>query len=77
LGWGGAVYDDYIFVEADEASPYDPVGVLGVDLGIKNLVVDSDGEVHSGEQFQNTRTKSDALKSRQRIQLRREFNTSS
>ena len=28
--------------EADETSPYDPVGVLGVDIGIKNLEVDSD-----------------------------------
>jgi len=51
-------------VEVPEASPYDPTGVLGIDLGIKNLAVDSDGEVHSGEKIQNARTKSDALKSR-------------
>jgi len=53
-----------VVVEVSEASPYDPVDVLGVDLGIKNLAVDSDGEIHSGEQIQKTRTKSDSLKSR-------------
>ncbi len=53
-----------VTVEVPEASPYDPVGVLGVDLGIKNLAVDSDGEVHSGEKILNTRAKSDALKAR-------------
>src|SRR5512136_1924692 len=34
----------YVVVESLEASPYDPIGVLGVDLGIKNLAADSDGE---------------------------------
>ncbi len=53
-----------VVVEAPVASPYDPIGVLGVDLGIKNLAVDSDGEVHSGERIQNVRAKSDALKAK-------------
>ncbi|MCK9442602.1 MAG: transposase [Methanothrix sp.] len=53
-----------VVVDASEASTYDPVGVLGVDLGIKNLAVDSDGMVHSGEKIQNVRAKSDALKAR-------------
>jgi IS605 OrfB family transposase len=53
-----------VVVEADETSPYDPVGVLGVDLGIKNLAVDSDGEVHSGEKIAQTRGKLDSLKAR-------------
>ncbi len=53
-----------VVVEADEATPYDPVGVLGVDLGIKNLAVDSDGEVHSGKQVSQTRDKLDSLKAR-------------
>jgi len=53
-----------VVVEVDEASPYDPVDVLGVDLGIKNLAVDSDGEVHSGEKTTNTRERLDSLKSR-------------
>jgi len=51
-------------VEVSEESPYDPKGVLGVDLGIKNLAVDSDGEVHSGEQTTNTREQLDSLKAR-------------
>ena len=53
-----------VVVESPEESPYDPVGVIGVDLGIKNLAVDSDGEVHSGEKIRNARAKSDALKGR-------------
>lgn len=53
-----------VVVEVAEASPYDPVGVLGVDLGIKNLAVDSDGEVHSGKRIQDIRTKADALKAK-------------
>jgi len=53
-----------VVVEAPVATPYDPVGVLGIDLGIKNLAVDSDGEIHSGEKIQNVRAKSDALKAK-------------
>ena len=42
----------YLFVTVDvpDGSPIDPEGWLGVDLGIRNLTVDSDGQVHSGEQ---------------------------
>jgi IS605 OrfB family transposase len=36
-------------VEAPEATKFDPVGALGVDLGIVNLAVDSDGTVYKGE----------------------------
>ena len=41
----------YLFVTVDvpDGSPIDPEGWLGVDLGIRNLAVDSDGEAHSGE----------------------------
>jgi putative transposase len=53
-----------VVVETSEESPYDPVGVLGVDLGITNLAVDSDGEVHSGEKISQTRDKLDSLKAR-------------
>jgi putative transposase len=53
-----------VVVEVSEESPYDSVGVLGVDLGIKNLAVDSDGEVHSGEQITDTREQLDSLKAR-------------
>ena len=53
-----------VVVEVAEESPYDPKGVLGVDLGIKYLAVDSDGEVHSGEQVNQTRYRLDSLKAR-------------
>jgi putative transposase len=39
----------FITVEVPNGSPIDPEGWLGVDLGIRNLAVDSDGEAHSGE----------------------------
>lgn len=53
-----------VVVEAPEESPFDPIGVLGVDLGIKYLAVDSDGEVHSGDHVNKTRDRLDSLKSR-------------
>jgi IS605 OrfB family transposase len=53
-----------VVVEVDEETPYDPKGTLGVDLGIKYLAVDSDGEVHSGEQINQTRERLDSLKAR-------------
>jgi len=53
-----------VVVEVAEETPYDPKGVLGVDLGIKYLAVDSDGEVHSGKHVNQTRERLDSLKSR-------------
>ena len=50
-------------VDAPEASPDDPVGTLGVDLGVINLAVDSDGEFYSGEDVDKVREKIDTLKS--------------
>ncbi len=38
----------YVTVDVPDGAPVTPVGTLGVDLGIRNLAVDSDGEVHSG-----------------------------
>lgn len=38
----------YVTVEVPDGAPVDPEGWLGVDLGIRNLAVDSDGEKHSG-----------------------------
>jgi len=49
-------------VDAPEATPYDPVDVLGVDLGIVHLAVDSDGDFYSGEQVDKVREKTDTLK---------------
>ncbi|MHC1632005.1 MAG: hypothetical protein ACXQT4_06975 [Methanotrichaceae archaeon] len=51
-------------VEAPDESVFDPVGNLGVDLGIVNLVADSDGKVHSGQQVQEVRERYTSLKSR-------------
>jgi IS605 OrfB family transposase len=39
----------FVTVEVPDGSPIDPEGWIGVDLGIRNLAVDSDGEAHSGE----------------------------
>jgi len=38
-----------VIVDAPEANQYDPVGALGVDLGIVNLAVDSDGTAYKGQ----------------------------
>jgi putative transposase len=41
--------------EVEQPHPLDIDGVLGLDLGIVNLVTDSDGEVHSGQQVERKR----------------------
>ena len=51
-----------VVVDAPEASPDGPAGTLGVDLGVINLAVDSDGEFYSGESIDNVREKIDTLK---------------
>lgn len=38
----------YLTVDMPSAPPMEPVDVLGVDLGIVQLAVDSDGEAHTG-----------------------------
>jgi putative transposase len=48
-------------------SPDEPTGYLGVDLGIANLAVDSDGEMYSGEQIQAVRKR--RYNHRRRLQL--------
>ncbi len=53
-----------VVVEVPEETPYEPKGVLGVDLGIKYLAVDSDGEIHSGDKINQTRDRLDSLKAR-------------
>jgi len=51
-----------VVVDAPEATPDDPTGTIGVDLGVVNLAVDSDGEFYSGEGVDNVREKIDTLK---------------
>ncbi len=52
-----------IVVDAPEATPDDPIGTLGVDLGVVHLAIDSDGELYSGEGVDELREKIDTLKS--------------
>jgi len=52
-----------VTVDAPEATPDDPIGALGVDLGIINLAVDSDGKFYSGKEIDKLREKIDTLKS--------------
>jgi len=49
-------------VDAPEPTPDDPTGTLGVDLGVVNLAVDSDGEFYSGAPVDKVRERIDALK---------------
>lgn len=51
-----------VIVEVPEPTKYDPVGTLGVDLGIVNLAVDSDGEVHSGSAVREVRDRNANLR---------------
>jgi IS605 OrfB family transposase len=53
-----------VTVDAPEATPDDPVGAIGVDLGIIHLAVDSDGEFYSGEEVDKVRERLDNLKAK-------------
>jgi IS605 OrfB family transposase len=44
-----------VVVDAPDKSEYDPVGVLGVDLGIVNLAVDSDRQIFESKKIEQTR----------------------
>jgi len=47
----------YLFATADVETPLhiDVAGVLGIDLGVSNIAVDSDGEIHSGTAIKHVR----------------------
>jgi putative transposase len=47
----------YLFatVDIDDPDLIDVEGVLGVDLGVTNIAVDSDGDIHSGRAIKNVR----------------------
>ena len=49
-------------VEYEDEPPIDTDDYLGVDLGIENLVTDSDGELHSGKDVEAKRVKCQTLK---------------
>ena len=52
----------HVVVDAPEAPELKPVGVLGVDLGLVNLAVDSDGESYSGKGVDAVRERAERLK---------------
>jgi len=52
----------YLTLDVPESDPIDPDGFLGVDLGIVNLAVDSDGTIHSGNSVNRTREKHGTLR---------------
>lgn len=52
-GQADLILQDSIFylmlvVEVPETTPHDTTEYLGIDLGVKNIAVDSSGEIHSG-----------------------------
>ena len=49
-------------IDAPEETPFDPVGTLGVDLGLKYLSYDSDGESYSGAKVDEVRERNAKLK---------------
>lgn len=49
-------------VDIPENTPYEPKGVLGVDMGIVNIAVTSDGEFYTGEKINEMRKKSNNFK---------------
>jgi putative transposase len=59
----------YLFatVDSDEADPIDVEGVLGIDLGVTNIAVDSDGEVHSGRAIKNVRYRYQRLRKKLQV----------
>jgi len=56
----------YLFAtcEVPDEVPFDPDGFLGVDLGVVNIAVDSDSEVHSASAVNNVRFRHRRLRTR-------------
>ncbi|MFA5053198.1 MAG: transposase [Parcubacteria group bacterium] len=54
----------FVTVEVPDGSPIRPEKWLGVDLGIRNLAVDSDGKAHSGEATLASRSRIAKLRAR-------------
>ncbi|HEY5271343.1 MAG TPA: transposase [Anaerolineales bacterium] len=50
--------------EVDEPTPVETEGVLGADLGVTNIAVDSDGEIYSASQINNIRYRRRRLRSK-------------
>ena len=65
----------YLFAvcEVEEPTPTDVEGVLGIDMGVTNIAVDNDGEIHSGKEIKNVRYRHRSL--RKKLQGRRTHGT--
>lgn len=68
-GQADLVYRDGRFflhatLDAPEPTPDEPTGYLGVDLGIKNVAADSDGETYAGGHLNGLRKRHARLRSR-------------
>ncbi|HUZ79965.1 MAG TPA: RNA-guided endonuclease TnpB family protein [Thermoplasmata archaeon] len=66
-GEADLVYRDRAFylslvVESRDPRPYEPVGALGVDLGVVNLAVDSDGTTYKADGVDRVRTRTDRFR---------------
>ncbi|PDV97670.1 MULTISPECIES: RNA-guided endonuclease InsQ/TnpB family protein [Candidatus Chloroploca] len=61
----------YLFAgcEVEIPDPGDVEGVMGIDLGVTNIAVDSDGETHSGKAIKNVRYRHRSL--RRKLQRKR------
>lgn len=51
-----------VVVDAPEPNQYDPVGTLGVDLGIVNLAVDSDGTTYKSQSVQKVMLRNERIR---------------
>jgi IS605 OrfB family transposase len=68
-GQADLVYRDgmfflYVAVEIEEPQPFEPDGFLGVDLGLKNLASDSDGNVYTGAHLASLRSRHARLRAK-------------
>ncbi len=65
----------YLFAvcEVETPEPIDVEGVLGIDMGVTNIAVDSDGEIHSGRAIKHIRYRHRSL--RNRLQRKRTHGT--
>ena len=60
----GNIFYLAVVVDAPESTPDDHVGSIGVDLGVTNLAVDSNGEFYSGENIDKVREQLSNLKAK-------------
>ena len=56
----------YLFAvcEVETPEPIDVAGVLGIDMGVMNIAVDSDGETHSGKAIKHIRYRHRSLRNK-------------